>query len=235
MKREIQILFIAIMVFWNAQMAACNPQEVEKEIHSNQSDSTTGDVCGRVYQQAVFDSCQLFIQTGDKRTQVLIDTVNQFYIANLVNGNYTLELIYPHRRTEKVWNLHVAPDSITFIEPHLFLDRYYEGVRYWIHRIKRVSLSKRGTLTGRVLAFDTNKPVKNAEVIVQGTYYRAICESQGIFIIKNIIPGNYWFAAGYEGYASDVFEVTITPDSVNNIGDYYLQSPMRETPVSPFR
>lgn len=63
-----------------------------------------------------------------------------------------------------------------------------------------------GKLSGKVVDAQTNEPLIGCNVIIEGTYYGAVANNNGEFVINNIPPGEYRVIATLMGYQKVITE-----------------------------
>jgi CarboxypepD_reg-like domain len=78
--------------------------------------------------------------------------------------------------------------------------------------------SQSGKIQGKVIDFETGKPLIGANIWLKGTKIGAATNPEGKYIISNISPGSYNIVANYMGFHSNETEnVKIIPASNKNL------------------
>ncbi len=75
-----------------------------------------------------------------------------------------------------------------------------------------------GTIAGKVYDQESGQPLLGANIILQGTQRGAISDSDGRFLLTQIIPGKYILEVRYIGYTSLILQnVMVTADYRTNV------------------
>ncbi len=86
---------------------------------------------------------------------------------------------------------------------------------YFLIFIGQFVFGQKYDLKGKIENESNNEPLIFANIILKGTSYGAASDNEGNFIIKDIDPGVYTFAASYMGYETFEKEISIPYDDSN--------------------
>ena len=98
--------------------------------------------------------------------------------------------------------------------------------------IAEFSLAQTGSIQGTVK--DKRGVIPSAKILLKDTPYRAICDLDGTFFIKNIPPGKYTLTIELTGFNPFDKTFTLSADEELNLGELFLTEPqeMEEMTVS---
>lgn len=65
-----------------------------------------------------------------------------------------------------------------------------------------LSAQNTGSVTGRVIDFQSQLPLEGATVVIEGTSMGVITDAQGYFVLENVLPQAYNISVSYLGYQS---------------------------------
>jgi len=119
----------------------------------------------------------------------------------------------------------------------LSIYRYLLLVGFWLTCFS----SWAGTITGTVKSA-TNEPIPGAMVLIQGSNTGAITDIEGVFFIKDLIPGAYTLEVSYTGYKQIIQAVSVSAgttkvnfklqESVSELGEVVVSGKSETTRIS---
>ena len=109
----------------------------------------------------------------------------------------------------------------------------------WLRKIKQLSLlfiaitlaacSKYGKVEGKVVDKITNKPIAGATATIKGTILSSSTDTNGKFVIKEVVPGTQKLAVTKDGYISiSEAELTVAKGTTSKVASVFLvQKPLK--------
>ena len=80
-----------------------------------------------------------------------------------------------------------------------------------------VSYAQPASVTGHVINSKTGEPLVGATIIINKTSFKTVTDNAGIYLIKNIEPGEYNVDAGYIGYKKFSKHFKLKPGEVEKL------------------
>jgi len=138
------------------------------------------------------------------------DTNGLYTISNVPPRSYSMQARAMRHKSVTVFDVIVVADSTTIIN--------FQLPPAEKTKIKGVRLGPTGKLSGKVTDQQTGKALPGTNVIIEGTYRGASCDTQGYYFISRLAPGTYSMQARMMGYERvTVNDVIVVADSTTTI------------------
>ena len=90
-----------------------------------------------------------------------------------------------------------------------------------------------GTIAGRVVASDTDKPLPKASVRLMFTEQGTLSDSAGAFVLDHVPAGTHTVTVEYVGYDSATRRnIQVTPGGITDVEFRLRTSPIRSTDIT---
>lgn len=186
--RNIIVLVLLMLVFQSCKKAdsAVAPEE-----------TTYGTISGRIA-EAVGGAIvtKVNIKTIPSTSSVTSDSLGNYRLENVLPGEYSVIAVKTGYDSTSI-KVKVIAGSNTVGD--IFIQKY-DSTRY----------QTTGTIAGRIINLSDNQPIANAVISTLPTTGNITTDDEGVFVIRNVNPGQVTVTAVKAGFDTAFTKVTVT-------------------------